>query len=56
VGLRVTREEEVSGLDLAQHREVGYAFVESENGSHPSDAPARSHAPIAVPLAQAGDA
>jgi Amt family ammonium transporter len=28
VGLRVTEEEELTGLDLAQHEEVGYAFAE----------------------------
>jgi hypothetical protein len=28
VGLRVTEEEELSGLDVSQHEEVGYAFSE----------------------------
>jgi ammonium transporter, Amt family len=33
VGLRVTEEEELTGLDIAQHEEVGYAFAEGGAGS-----------------------
>jgi ammonium transporter, Amt family len=32
VGLRVTTEDEIAGLDLAQHSEAGYAFSESGVG------------------------
>jgi ammonium transporter, Amt family len=38
VGLRVTEDEELTGVDLAQHAEVGYAL--SEGGSHTSASPA----------------
>jgi Amt family ammonium transporter len=51
VGLRVTEEDEVSGIDLTQHAEVGYAF--SEGGTlashHSTPAPAMSHSPVPVP-------
>jgi len=33
VGLRVSEEEELNGLDLSQHAEVGYALSESGGGS-----------------------
>jgi Amt family ammonium transporter len=48
VGLRVTEDEEITGLDLAQHSEVGYAL--SEGGSHAPSAPApvASHSPATV--------
>jgi ammonium transporter, Amt family len=35
VGLRVTEEEELTGLDLAQHEEVGYAFAEGAGTAAP---------------------
>ena len=51
IGLRVSEEDEVSGLDLAQHSEVGYAI--SEGGtSMPSashSAPVSHPATLAVP-------
>jgi Amt family ammonium transporter len=34
VGLRVTEEEERSGLDISQHEEVGYAFAEGVGSAH----------------------
>jgi Amt family ammonium transporter len=46
VGLRVTEDEEVTGLDLTQHQEVGYSFA--ERGGSPAkpvqipDTPARA--------------
>jgi ammonium transporter, Amt family len=40
VGLRVTAEDEIAGLDLAQHSEAGYAFSESGVGA--------AHAPPSV--------
>jgi Amt family ammonium transporter len=50
VGLRVTPEEEATGLDLTQHAEAGYAFSEGVGGM----AGAAGHAPsagMAVPAA-----
>jgi Amt family ammonium transporter len=52
MGLRVTEQEEVSGLDLALHSEVGYSLSDglgSSPASHPP-APAPSHAPSRVPV------
>ena len=46
VGLRVTEEEELTGLDIAQHEEVGYAFAEG----------AGSMAPVPAGYAQQGGA
>ena len=41
IGLRVTEEEELSGLDLTQHSEVGYSLTESSGSfTHRPDAPA----------------
>ena len=42
VGLRVTEEDELAGLDISQHEEVGYAFA--EGGGAVSQVPA-GHAP-----------
>jgi len=52
IGLRVSEEDEMSGVDLTQHAEAGYAF--SEGGTltshqHPTPAPVPSHATVAVP-------
>jgi len=55
IGLRVTETEEVSGLDLAQHSEAGYAFSEGGGGGFaaPPAPPVGSHAhatnAVAVP-------
>jgi len=38
VGLRVTEEEELTGLDIAQHEEVGYAFAEGGGSAAPPSA------------------
>ncbi len=55
IGLRVTEEEEQSGLDLAQHSEVGYAFTEGGTYAQPAGAPAPSYAPAGVRLPQGGE-
>jgi len=58
VGLRVTEEDEIAGLDLAQHAEAGYAFAEGGGGiaapvpAAPAYTPQHSH--VRVP--QAGEA
>jgi rhodanese-related sulfurtransferase len=46
LGLRVTAEDEATGLDLAQHAEAGYAFSEGAGGVAPS---AGHGAPAAAP-------
>ncbi|HEX2241431.1 MAG TPA: ammonium transporter [Actinomycetota bacterium] len=57
VGLRVTTEEEITGLDLAQHSEVGYAFSEGGGLSAPSQAaPVTKPATSAVTVPQGGEA
>ena len=60
VGLRVSEEEEIAGLDLTQHSEVGYSFTESGGGFAASQAhaPAASHAPAssAVAVPRGGEA
>jgi Amt family ammonium transporter len=45
VGLRVTEDEEVTGLDLTQHQEVGYSFA--ERGGSPAK-------PVQIPDTPAG--
>ena len=55
IGLRVTDQEELSGLDLAQHSEVGYAFTEGGSYSQPPGAAQPSYAPAAVRLPQGGE-
>ena len=58
VGLRVSEEEEVTGLDLSQHEEAGYAF--GEGGGSLSPAPSGQHerqpATAAVRLPEGGSA
>ena len=60
IGLRVTEEDEMTGIDLSQHSEVGYSLSESSGGSmshvatHASAAPA--HASSAVRVPQGGEA
>ena len=55
IGLRVTHEEELSGLDLGQHSEAGYAFTEGGGHSHPGP-PAPSWAAGGVRVPQGGEA
>jgi len=57
IGLRVTEEEEISGLDLTQHAEVGYSLAEGGGGASVpplSPSPAHSASPVRVP--QGGEA
>jgi Amt family ammonium transporter len=59
VGLRVTEEEEISGLDLSQHSEVGYSFTEGVGSAAPlppQGAPAPERAAIRVTHAQSSEA
>jgi Amt family ammonium transporter len=57
VGLRVTEEDELAGVDITQHSEAGYAFGESGAGAvHPPAPPERSHAPAALPVPRRGEA
>jgi Amt family ammonium transporter len=58
IGLRITEEEEITGLDLSQHQEVGYALADSGGGltSHASSEPAHSHAPSHVTVTSGGGA
>jgi ammonium transporter, Amt family len=57
VGLRVTQEDEVAGVDLAQHAEAGYAFTEGTGGSaHPSPEAAASSSPSTVAVPRGSEA
>jgi Amt family ammonium transporter len=60
VGLRVTPEEEATGLDLSQHAEAGYAFSEGVGGmagaGHAPSGGATMPAPAGVHLAQGDSA
>jgi len=61
IGLRITEEEEIAGLDLTQHSETGYAFPEGgASGPHPppvpAASPALSHATSPVRVPQGGEA
>jgi Amt family ammonium transporter len=58
VGLRVSEDEELSGLDLSQHEEAGYAFGEGGGSLSPvpAGASAREPAPAGVRLPEGGSA
>lgn len=61
LGLRVSEEEEITGLDLAQHSEVGYALAEGAGGVTvgPPDPAARPYpqpAGIGMKVPQGGEA
>lgn len=56
VGLRVTSEDEVTGLDLTQHSEVGYAFAEGGIGAPSPVAATPTHAPSSVPVPRGSEA
>jgi Amt family ammonium transporter len=57
IGLRVTEEEEITGLDLTQHAEVGYSLTEGGGGHSTSPvAPAHAHASSQVRVPQGGEA
>jgi len=57
IGLRVSDDEEITGLDLSQHSEVGYSLAES-SGSSMTPAAAREHSTVtaAVRMPQVGEA
>ncbi len=48
IGLRVTEADEITGLDISQHSEAGYAFA--EGGSFSSHSVSASPAPAAHPV------
>jgi len=58
IGLRVSEEEEISGLDLTQHSEVGYSLSESSGSftNRPEPAAAVTSSPSHVRVAQGGEA
>ncbi|MBW3594070.1 MAG: ammonium transporter [Actinobacteria bacterium] len=58
IGLRVTEEEEIAGLDITQHAEVGYSLSEGAGGHAiaPSGPPAHGHASNTVRVPQGGEA
>jgi Amt family ammonium transporter len=58
VGLRVTEEEEIGGLDLTQHSEVGYSLSDSGGGISSAGTPVatHAHAPNGVPVQAGGEA
>ena len=58
IGLRVSEEEEVSGLDITQHSEVGYSLSEGAGGHAvaPAGPPAAAHASNTVRVPQGGEA
>jgi ammonium transporter, Amt family len=57
IGLRVSEEEEMAGLDLSQHAEAGYAFAEGGGSAlGPVPPPVEAHAPSAVPVPRGGEA
>ncbi|MDP9069154.1 MAG: ammonium transporter [Actinomycetota bacterium] len=58
VGLRVSEEDEIAGLDLSQHTEVGYAINETAGSFAPRADAAPAHAPAAshVAVTQGGGA
>ena len=60
IGLRVTEEDEIAGLDISQHAEVGYALAEGSGGmsvAHAATAsPQVQHSPATVRVPQGGEA
>jgi len=57
IGLRVTEDDEVAGLDLAQHAEAGYAFTEGAGSTAiPSAGASPSTSPSAVPVPRGSEA
>ncbi|MGH2788945.1 MAG: ammonium transporter [Actinomycetota bacterium] len=54
IGLRVTEDDEVAGLDITQHSEAGYAF--GEGGTVAIPPPERAYSPAAVRVPQGGEA
>jgi ammonium transporter, Amt family len=56
VGLRVTEDEELGGVDLAQHAEVGYSLVEGGSSVVVTEPPSESPSPAAARVPQGGEA
>ena len=60
IGLRVTESDEIAGLDITQHAEVGYALAEGSGGmsvAHAAAAaPQAQHSPATVRVPQGGEA
>ncbi|HZK51632.1 MAG TPA: ammonium transporter [Actinomycetota bacterium] len=56
VGLRVTDEEELGGVDLAQHAEVGYALVEGGGSVTVAEPAGASSSPAVARVPQGGEA
>jgi Amt family ammonium transporter len=58
MGLRVTEEDELAGLDITQHEEVGYAFSEGVGAAAPVPAgaahPERASSTVRVPQGDLG--
>ncbi len=56
VGLRVTTDDEITGLDLSQHSEVGYSLAESSGSSmQPVPVHEHAHATAAIRVPQGGE-
>jgi Amt family ammonium transporter len=56
VGLRVTEEEELGGVDLALHSEVGYALAEGGTSITPAEPATANPSPAAARVPQRGEA
>jgi ammonium transporter, Amt family len=56
VGLRVSEEEELAGLDIGEHEEAGYAFTEGGGATAPMPAPAPASSPAAIRVPQGDSA
>jgi ammonium transporter, Amt family len=56
VGLRVSEEEELAGLDIGEHEEAGYAFTEGGGATAPMPAPTPASSPAAIRVPQGDSA
>ena len=57
IGLRVSEDDELTGVDLAQHAEVGYSLAEGGSlSSAAGPSSVGSHAPASVRIPQGGEA
>ena len=58
IGLRASEEDEIVGLDLSQHSEVGYSLSETAGSftHRPDAAPSHAHATSAVAVPRGGEA
>jgi hypothetical protein len=53
--MRITREEETAGLDLAQHAEVAYVFAGHQLSLHSDDVPEPSLAAVSAGRGPVGE-